>query len=276
MTIVSRLARALWFASAASALLLCAAPAVAAPFELAVSPSRFVVEGKGGARIGQSIELHNLGAQGTEVALRTIDWSYSESGELAFHDALQPGSCRPWVLLEQPRLTVPARGSRRFRFQIEVPVEAPRGECRFMIAIEGVEPAQSALLQGAGASLSLPVTGRIAVAVYARINGAAPQLELQQLGVRTVQGRREAAVTVRNTGDAHGRLDGGLDATDARGTPLTLLVEGTPVLAGQTRTLALVPRGTDDKPVPAVQWPLRLQGSLDWEKGGFRVHTELP
>ena len=275
MKLSVRLARWLAVAAVAGATLLSAGPVMAAAFELAVSPSRFVVEGKSGERIGQSIELHNLGAQATEVAVRTIDWSFSEAGELTFHDALQPGSCRPWVLLERPRLTVPARGTRSFRFQIEVPKDAPRGECRFMVAIEGVEPAQSAVIQSGGASLDLPVTGRIAVAVYARINGAEPRLELKQIGVRAINGKPMPFVTVHNAGDAHGRLDGGLDATDASGKPLTLLVDGSPVLAGQTRTLPFTARGDDDRAAPALKFPLKAKGTLDWEKGGFKVDTEL-
>ena len=144
-----------------------------------------------------------------------------------------------------------------------------------MIAIEGVEPAQGPRVQAGGASLQLPVTGRIAVAVYARIGGAEPKLELREIGQRMLQGRATPVVTVHNGGDAHGRLDGGLDATDAQGKPLTLLVDGSPVLAGQTRTLALLPRDADDRALPAPSFPLRVKGTLDWEKGGFRVDTEI-
>lgn len=262
-----------WLALAAALL---AAPVAAAPFEIAVNPSRFEVSGKSGERIGQSLEIHNLGAQNTELALRTLDWEFDEAGRLSFHDALQPGSCRPWVVLERPRLAVPGRGKRSFRFQVQVPADAARGECRFMIAVEGVEPAQQAVIQGSGgASLSLPVTGRIAVAVYLQLNGAEPRLELTQVGVRQINGQRQPFVTVRNTGDAHGRLGGTLDATDAQGAALSLDVEGAPVMAGQTRALALQPRGVNGEAVMSVPFPLKLKGLLDWDKGGFRVDTEL-
>ena len=127
---------ALWGASAA----------LAAPFEVAINPSRFELAGKSGQRIGQSLDINNLNPQATEVALRTLDWSLSDDGQLALYDALQPGSCRPWVVLERPRVTVPGRGKRSFRFQVQVPPDAGRGECRFMIAVEGVEPAQQAVV----------------------------------------------------------------------------------------------------------------------------------
>lgn len=259
-----------------AAVLLGATAALAAPFEIAVSPSRFELSGKSGTRIGQTLEIHNLGMQNTEVLFRTIDWTYSDSGQIDFYDALQSGSCRPWVTLERPRLTVPARGKRSYRFQIEVPAEAPRGECRFMLAIEGAEPAQQATMQGGGASLSLPVVGRIAVAVYVALNGAEPKLELTELGMgQDAAGQRVPVLGVRNNGDAHGRLDGGLDATDANGQALTLVVEGTPVMPGQTRTLALVPRALDGQPLPQLAYPVKARGTLDWEQGGFKLDTEF-
>ena len=39
-----------------------------------------------------SLEINNLNPQATEVALRTLDWSLSDDGQLALYDALQPGA----------------------------------------------------------------------------------------------------------------------------------------------------------------------------------------
>ena len=82
-------------------LLACIGGATAAPFEIAVSPSRFELSGRGGTRLGQSLEIHNLAPVATEVTVRTIDWHYSAEGRISYHDDLQPGSCRPWVALER-------------------------------------------------------------------------------------------------------------------------------------------------------------------------------
>lgn len=255
--------------------------AAAAPFELAVSPSRFVLTGKPAARLGQSLDMHNLASHATEVAVRTIDWSYAEDGRITYHDALLPGSCRPWVLLERRSVLLPARGKKSFRFQIEPPADAPRGECRFMIAIEGTEPAQQSIIRSGGASLSLPVTGRIAVAVYVMLGGAEPKLEIRQITMSDPDrdsGQRHATVTVSNTGDAHGRLEGSLDARDSHGHLFELLPEATPILPGQTRTLALMPRSADgETATPAIQpvYPVKASGMLDWDKGSFKVDVEL-
>ena len=267
-------ARALIAAATLAGLATLATPAQAA-FEVAVSPSRFELDGKSAQRIGQALELQNMGGAPTQLSVRTLDWRYSEAGELTLHDELLPGSCRPWVTLERKQVNVPARGKVRFRFQVDVPADAPRSECRFMLAIEGVEPAQQALIERGGASLSLPVNGRIAVAVYIGVNGAQPKFEVLSVGSQTLGGTQQATVTVRNSGDAHGRLDGSLDAKDAAGQRFELVPEGTPVLPGQTRVLPLSPRQVDAKTPPKPQWPIQASGALDWDKGAFKINTEF-
>ena len=243
----------------------------AGSFEVAVSPSRFEVTANAGKRLGQSIEIQNVGATPTEVSLRTLDWTYSPDGNITYYDELLPNSCRPWVTLERTSLTVAAKNKKSFRFQLDVPANAPRGECRFMVAVEGVEPAHKALIESAGASLSLPVSGRIAVAVYVAVNGAEPQLQMKQVSVQNIKGKRTPVAVVTNTGDGHGRLEGALSATDAKGQSLELIPEGTPILPGQTRTLPLTPQGADKQPVPAVAFPLSSNGTLDWDNGSFKV-----
>ncbi|MCJ0764771.1 hypothetical protein [Variovorax terrae] len=250
-------------------------PALAASFEVAISPSRFEVTGKSGARIGQSLNIFNVGTAPSEVSVRTLDWTYSESGEVGYHDELLPGSCRPWVTLERKLLRVMPQAKTAFRFQVDIPADAPRGECRFMLAIEGVEPAYRAQLQSGGASLSLPVSGRIAVAVYVMINGAEPRLEVQQVGVKEINGKRTPVITVGNQGDAHGRLEGGLEAVDAKGLKFDLLPEGTPIMPGQTRTLPLLPKAESGQKPPEVVLPVRASGQLDWDLGSFKVNAEF-
>jgi hypothetical protein len=256
-------------------LLACSGLAAAAPFELAVAPSRFELAGKPGSRLGQSLDIHNLAPAATEVAMRTLDWTYSDNGDITYHDELLPGSCRPWVVLERRNVTLAPRSKRSLRFQIEPPADAPRGECRFMIAIEGREPAQQTFIRSGGASLSLPVTGRIAVAVYVMLGGAEPRLDIRQISMAGDAGQRRALVTVRNTGDAHGRLEGSLDARDSKGRNFELVPEGTPILPGQTRSLALLPKAEDGQPQPQPAYPVQARGTLDWERGSFKIDVEL-
>lgn len=256
-------------------LVVVAAGVHAAPFEIAVAPSRFELAAKSGERLGQSLDIHNLGSSTTAVSLRTLDWTYSQDGQITYHEELLPASCRPWVALERRTLNVPGQSKASFRFQITPPADAPRGECRFMIAIEGVEPSQQTIIRGGGASLSLPVTGRIAVAVYVMLGGAVPKLELQQITMNEIAGKRTPTVQVTNTGDAHGRLDGLLDAKDAKGQNFSLTVEGTPILPGQTRTLVIMPKSDNGQKSFQPTYPVQTSGILDWDKGSFKINAEL-
>jgi hypothetical protein len=260
-----------------AALILLAATscASAAPFEIAAMPARFELSVKSGQRLGQSLEIQNVGTGTTELSLRSIDWTFSEDGNITYHDELLPNSCRPWVTLERKLVKLEGREKKTFRFQVEPPADAARGECRFMIAIEGVEPASRALIEKGNVGLSLPVSGRIAVAVYLEINGAEPKLELTQVGVQEIKGTRLPMVSIRNSGDAHDRLEGILDAVGADGSKFQLVPDGTPILPGQTRNLVLVPKSEPGSKTPAMVYPLRVDGSLDWSNGSFKVNAEL-
>jgi hypothetical protein len=131
------------------------------------------------------------------------------------------------------------------------------------------------MLQSGATNLSLPVNGRIAVAVYISVNGAQPKLSMQQVGTVLLEGQRLPAVTVSNTGSAHGRLDGALDAKDAQSQSFELVPEGTPIMPGQTRTIALRPRSLADQTVPKFTFPITSSGSLDWDDGSFKVNAEF-
>ena len=174
---------------------LVALPVYAGPFEIAVSPSRLELNANTSQRLGQSLEIQNLGKAPTELTLRTLDWTYSNEGQITYHEALLPNSCRPWVTLEKSSLKLNAQAKRSFRFQVQVPANTPRTECRFMVAIEGKEAAANTTLKLAGASLSLPVNGRIAVAVYIAVGGAEPKLSIKQLNVHNAKGQRVPVVT---------------------------------------------------------------------------------
>ncbi len=249
--------------------------AFAASFEVAASPARFELTGKSAQRVGQSVDIYNVGGTATEVSVRTIDWTYSEDGRIGFHDELLPNSCREWVTLERKTVKIGARSKKAFRFQVEVPEGAAKRECRFMLAVEGIEPAHRALIESGGASLSLPVSGRLALAVYVAVNGAQPTLEFKEVKMIDRDGKRTPVVMVTNTGDAHGRLDGSLEAKDANGVEFELVPDGTPILPGQTRLIGLAPKA-EGKAAPVVPaYPMNAKGALDWDRGSFKIAAEF-
>lgn len=248
------------------------APAAApASFSAIVGPPRFELKAAPGGVLREALEIASDSLEFSDYALRTADWDLAADGSVVFGaDALAPGSCRPWVRLERRDLRLAPRSRRKFRFEVHVPADAPRGECRFALLVEGKQVTTSE-----GATIQLPMQGRIAVIVYVSVGGARPSLEVRSLQVVTANGRPVPAITVANTGSAHGRPEGTLEARDADGKSLEFSVSPAPVLPGTTRTLPVWPNDGPDGKTPEFRYPLRLKGTVEWDGGRHAVDTVL-
>jgi fimbrial chaperone protein len=246
----------------ASALLLAAAallPAIvlAQGFAAMVSPPRFELSGKPGETQRQVVEITNADSRAATYRMRTSDWTLGANAMVQLSDALADGSCRPWVAIERKEITVAAGGRYRYRFEITPPPGAS-GECSFALVLEGGgEEVQ------AGKNISIPVNGRIAVIVYVTLGDAAPQLDVVRTAVAEREGRKVPLLYVRNTGNAHGRLEGFLDGTDASGRRIEFTPAGLPILPGETREIALNVAGEGESR-PAVAFPIAIRGTLEW------------
>lgn len=235
--------------------------AMAQGFSAVASPPRFELTAAPGSRSRQVVELTNPGALPAKYRVRTADWSLAPDASVTFYDELRPGSCRPWVALERPELTLPGGARARFRFEVTPPADAPAGECRFALLIEGDEPAvaKSDLLQ-------IPVRGRLGVIVYVAVGDAAPKLSIVKSTVEMVDGKRVPTLWVSNSGNAHGRLAGFLTGTDAQGRELEFGPSTFPVLPGETRALALAAQLGPNEPTEPVL-PVMVRGNLEWAGG---------
>ena len=226
-------------------------------FSAVVSPPRFEDSAKPGTTYRNVVEIDNASGESAHFTVRTADWTLLPDGGVQFSDALAAGSCRPWVGIEAAELLLPAKGKRRYRFEVQVPADATRRECSFALMIEGdPEPVRN--------GIAIPVSGRIAVIVYLAIGDAAPRLALAGQRIARVEERDVPVLLVRNDGDAHGRLEGFVDGTDAGGHRYAFVPSTLPILPGETREIALQPQADDPaSPPPALQFPVRLQGRLD-------------
>lgn len=237
--------------------LLVASPARAADFAFAVNPPRFELAAQPGERLRQVLEITNASPGASTLLVRTADWRFEPDGSSVFIDELQPASCRPWVAIERRELVVAPRQAYRFRFEVAPPAGQAPVECRFAILLQGKEPSRS---QSGGPS----VTGRMAVIVYVRVGDVHPELEVTGGSVRQQDGRPVAVLHVRNTGMAHGRLDGFLTMQDAAGRSFEVTPASTPILPGETRGVALPLSEGEGTAVP--QFPVTIRGRLEWGK----------
>jgi hypothetical protein len=241
---------------------LCATLAQAQGFAAYISPPRFEVQIQAGQTLRQVIEIQHVGVQTGNYRVYTNDWTFGADNTVTFSEALAPDSCRPWVALERRELSIAPEARYRFRFEITPPPNTPARECRLAIMIEGLDPAR--VTQD---NLNLPVSGRIAVIVYASVGGASPVLEVTGTRVTQVNGQNVPTLQVHNTGNAHGRLDGFLSGRDAAGTVFELAPADTPILPGETRLIPLnLVQAEQAAPPAAIAYPLDVKGVLEWGK----------
>jgi hypothetical protein len=227
-------------------------------FAALVSPPRFELSAKPGKTVRSVIEISNRSTAPGKYVVHTADWDLSADFSVTFHDDLQPGSCRPWVAIERPDIVVPGAGTMRYRFEVNVPADAPPGECRFAVMIEGTEPS-IARSQG----LNVPVTGRIGVIVYLVVGDGTANLEILGPDVATLNGRRVPTLRVHNGGTAHGRMGGFLTGTDAKGISYDFTPSDFPILPHEERQVFLTPSTAADDH-PTLSFPVTVKGTLEW------------
>jgi len=243
-------------------LLLAALPlshAHAQEFAALVSPPRFELTGKPGQTIRQVFELTNRSGAPAKFHLHTADFTLDANYSVNFWDNLQPGSCRPWVAIERGEVTLPPGGTIRYRFEMQVPKDAPPGECRFAILIDG----EASYLAKAGA-MQLPVLGRIGIITYLRVGDAKPHIEIFGPDIVTVEGQKLPALRVHNDGDAHTRTAGFLSGRDATGKKYDFVPSDMPILPGEDRVVYFRPAAPEGQS-PTLTFPVTVRGTLEWD-----------
>jgi len=229
-------------------------------FAALVSPPRFELATAPGKTVRSVIEVSNRSTTPGRYLMHTADWSFAADFSVNFQDELQPDSCRPWVAIERPEVVVPGGGTLRYRFEVNVPADAPPGECRFAVMIEGAEPS-IARSQG----LDMPITGRIGVIVYLTVGDGAPDLEVLAPRIVALNGQQIPALSVHNSGTAHGRMTGFLTGKDAKGVSYDFTPSDFPILPHEQRNVFLTP-STPTEDHPTLTFPVTVKGTLEWGK----------
>lgn len=237
-------------------------------FAALVSPPRFEDRTESGKVYRNVIDFYNVGGSKGSFTVRTADWQFnSQTLEVHFVDELSDETCRPWVYLESPTITLTPQEKKRYRFEVHVPKDTPPQECRFAILFTGVDAAR----EGAVA-----VSGQLAVVVYLRIGNAEANLNVQGFGLAKDSNQVVPGIIVQNNGVASTRLEGVITGTDPQGREISFVPNSYPVLPGRTDTLALIPQAKDDKtPPPKLVFPIHLKGSLVWDHHTVDIDTVI-
>jgi hypothetical protein len=263
------------FAEFAFALAAIAVAGEALAFAGVVVPARFELKARPGQVVASVLEIGNDAVTADEFSVRTADWELSRQGGVVFNDgALAAGSCRPWVRIERRTVQLPPRSTRRFRFEVHVPPDAPPVECRFALVIQSTSEKLPEVRSG---NIVIPVQGRIGVVVYVAVGDVAPKLEIRGVELGEQNGTLVPLATVHNSGTAHGRIEGVLQGTDAAGRGVEFSVSTFPILAGETRSIPIWPAEAPGPGSKSPAWtpPLRLRGDIEWPGGKYRVDRVL-
>lgn len=259
--------------AAAALVLLGLALGAEAQFTAFVQPARFELQAKPGEVVRDVLEIGNDGQAPAEFGMRTADWDLKADGGVVFRtDTLSADSCRPWVRLERYTLKVAGKAKRRFRFEVHVPQDALTGLCRFAMLVEAVKDATNV---SPSDNISMPIQGRVGIIVYVRVGDARPRIVFEGVRVDMVNGSPTPVVVLRNEGNAHGRPEGVLVGTDAQGAPVDFTVASLPILPGESRVIPVWPSESAGKKSPAIAYPLKLTGRVEWEGGGHDIDTTL-
>lgn len=236
-------------------------PVFADDFAVIATPPRFEITGQANTVNRQVIEITNASPTPGKYSIKTADWTLDANGGTQFYDALAENSCRPWVALERLEISVPSGAKYRYRFEVKPPANTPATECRFAIMISGAE--QTAKTAD---GIAFPFSGRLGVIVYVAVGDVKPKLEITAHTLKTVDGVTKPMIAVRNTGNAHGRLAGFLSGTDAAGKKFEFSPSGLPIMAGETRQISIDIHQPDNAPVPVIQYPITIRGTLEWDQ----------
>jgi len=261
--------RRLLISSALLVASLTAADAYADGFAALVSPPRFELSGKSGGTVRQVFELTNRSGAAARFRIHTADFTLGADYGVTFHDELQADSCRPWVAIERPLVSLPAGSTVRYRFEVQVPKDAPAGECRFAIMVEADEPS----LARAG-QVQLPIVGRIGVIVYVIVGDAAPKIEVFGPEVVSLNGQQVPALRVHNAGNAHTRMSGFLSGVDAEGKKYDFTPMELPILPDEVREVFLTP-SINGNPSPTLTFPVTVQGTLEWSDQSLELNERF-
>lgn len=245
-------------------------PTAQAVFDAAVSPPRFELKAKPGDVIRETLSVTNGAAQPARYGVKTADWELDDGGAVQYHEgAPGPDSCRPWARLERHTISVAPQGSRSYRFEVHVPPDAKTGECRFALLVSS----EAVTVTPPGMNgIQIPVVGRLGIIVYVSVGEAKPELKLTHVGVAKINGKTLPVATFRNTGNAHGRVSGGLEAKDARGHVVELIAEEAAILPQASKTITLNPvdYASGEAKAPAFELvpPMHVRGKLQFLGGG--------
>ena len=238
---------------------------MASAFEAVASPPRFELKANPGQVVRGVFEITNAGRKRESYGIKTMDWTFSKDAAVQMHDKLLSDSCRPWVRIERPVLTLNSGQKYKYRFEVAVPEGSLVSECKFIITIDG----DAQVVEGGP-----PIAGRLGIVVYVNIAGAKPILSVGSALAKELNGQKTPSVEIKNDGNAHGRINGFLKVVDNKGEEFEVTPSTYPIMAGETRFVFFQPENKLEKWM-TIEYPVTLTGDIEWEGGKHVLNVKI-
>lgn len=217
--------RALFAAILAAGSAVCVAHAQ----QIGLQPTRVEVETAPGTKTRQVVTLSNTNRERpVSVSLHIADWSQDEAGAIAFSPAGESdASAAGWARLPAATLTLAPGQSKQVRIGLATPEALARtGDYRFALVASSVQQDTAGTWQKRQiASLFYVTAGKAA---------SRPEITGGRLTV-TEAGAPAIGLDLRNTGNAHARLDGVIEIRGDGGALVSVPVRDLIVPEGASR-----------------------------------------
>ncbi|UHD14941.1 hypothetical protein [Thiocapsa bogorovii] len=175
-----------------------------------------------GERYRGTIVLRNDGSAPGEVKLYQTDYSFAADGSTDYGQAGQlPRSNAGWVRLSRDLVTVPASGTERIDYEVQVPTGGGlKGTYWSMVMVEAITQASPEASADVTVQLTHSVRYGVQIVTQVGRNDDAAGLSFTNPGLVREDGKRVFVVDVENTGQRWLRPGLSLELYSQSGTPV--------------------------------------------------------
>jgi len=203
---------------------------------LTLSPPSFEINGSPGQPVSNVIRIENRNNFPVKIAVDRRNFTaVGEEGAVGLTEEETSFSLASWIFVDQEESVIPAKGSRNYTFQINVPLNAePGGHFGSLvfrtIPSESLESTGATLAQEIGSLILVRVAGTTSEAAV--IESFAPSAPLFEFGPVNLLTR------VKNTGNVHLKPQGTISISNIFGQQIaTVPLDSKNVLPGAIRRL---------------------------------------
>lgn len=202
---------------------------------LTVHPSNFDLSAKPGTTVPKEIFVDNHSNQAVAITVNLKNFTaQGEEGSVNLTDQDNSYALAKWITVTPSTATIPAHGSQKFTFTINIPVTAEAGGHFGSIVFATVPPKD---VKGSGAILSQQIASLILMRIPGNVNEQAEVVSLTTDKPFYEFGPVNFDMRVKNNGNIHIQPFGSLQVKNMLGQTVDVPIEPRNILPGAIRKI---------------------------------------